>query len=112
MILPTTLVDQIFFDQTNLDDKFDYAGIASFMLPTRIGRRLLSSIKTSIDGSVGLVQLNRPEALNALSCTLISELEVAFKELQGNPQIGCLLLMGNDKAFAGTLKIKSPYAPK
>ena len=51
-------------------------------------------------GAVGIVTLNRPQALNALNAALIAELGMAFDDLEADPAIGAIVLTGNDKAFA------------
>src|SRR6266850_367302 len=57
-------------------------------------------------GPVGIVTLNRPQALNALNAALIAELGAAFDELESHPAIGAIVLTGNDKAFAAGADIK------
>ena len=61
-------------------------------------------------GAVGIVRLNRPSALNALSAQLVSELGVAFDELEFVPQIGAIGLTGNERAFAAGADIKEMQA--
>ncbi len=55
---------------------------------------------------VGLVTLDRPEALNALSDSLIAELTQALDSLEADDGIGCILLAGSAKAFAAGADIK------
>ncbi len=55
---------------------------------------------------VGIVQLNRPKAYNALSPELMQELLDALEALDRDDSIGCLVLTGNDKAFAAGADIK------
>lgn len=50
---------------------------------------------------VGLITLNRPKALNALSTPLFNELNEAVAELDGDKEIGALVLTGSERAFAG-----------
>lgn len=57
-------------------------------------------------GSVGLIQLNRPKALNALCNDLIKELNQALKTFQEDPAVGAIVLTGGDKAFAAGADIK------
>jgi enoyl-CoA hydratase len=57
-------------------------------------------------GTVGLVTMNRPKALNALSAQLIAEIEAALSELDGDDTIGALVLTGSDKAFAAGADIR------
>src|SRR5499427_4793615 len=49
---------------------------------------------------VGLITLNRPKQLNALSPKLMQELGRALLELDGDAGIGAIVITGNDKAFA------------
>ncbi|GAB4576243.1 MAG: enoyl-CoA hydratase [Rhodothalassiaceae bacterium] len=56
--------------------------------------------------AVGLVRLNRPQALNALNDTLMNELGEALAELEADDEIGCIVITGSDKAFAAGADIK------
>lgn len=58
------------------------------------------------EGAVGRVQLNRPQALNALNSRLMTELVDALETFQANPEIRCILIHGNEKAFAAGADIK------
>ena len=49
---------------------------------------------------VGLITLNRPQALNALNDTLMDELGTALSEFDGDDAIGAIVITGNEKAFA------------
>jgi enoyl-CoA hydratase len=49
---------------------------------------------------VGLVRLNRPQVLNALSKQLMDELMTALQAFDQNPDIGAIVLTGNEKAFS------------
>ena len=51
--------------------------------------------------NVGFIQLNRPKALNAINTPLMEELLVALKEFQADDDIGCCVITGSEKAFAG-----------
>jgi enoyl-CoA hydratase len=57
-------------------------------------------------GRVGIVRLNRPQALNALNATLKNELLGAVEAFDADPDVGCILLTGSDKAFAAGADIK------
>ena len=57
-------------------------------------------------GRVGIIRLNRPQALNALNRALIGELIQAIDAFEADEAIGCLLLTGNEKAFAAGADIK------
>ncbi|MBZ0139467.1 MAG: enoyl-CoA hydratase/isomerase family protein, partial [Pseudorhodoplanes sp.] len=57
-------------------------------------------------GQVGVIKLNRPEALNALNGQLMEELTQAIDELESDDKIGALIITGNEKAFAAGADIK------
>jgi len=68
------------------------------------------TIVTETRGRVGLVTLNRPEALNALSKTLIEELGRALDGFEADDGIGAMVITGSDKAFAAGADIKEMQA--
>src|SRR3546814_10721097 len=57
-------------------------------------------------GPVGLITLNRPQALNALSSSLMQELGKAVDIFEDDPAIGCIAVTGSEKAFAAGADIK------
>ena len=57
-------------------------------------------------GRAGLVTLNRPKALNALNQALIEELNAALRGFDADPDIGCSVITGSDKAFAAGADVK------
>ncbi len=65
-----------------------------------------SNILVERQGKVGIVTLNRPQALNALCAALIEELGRAFDDLEGDPEIAAIVLTGGEKAFAAGADIK------
>jgi enoyl-CoA hydratase len=58
-------------------------------------------------GKVGLITLNRPKALNALSKELMQELASAIDDFEGADEIGCVVITGSEKAFAAGADIKA-----
>ncbi|TNE32799.1 MAG: enoyl-CoA hydratase [Alphaproteobacteria bacterium] len=64
-------------------------------------------IKTEIiDGKVGVIRLDRPDALNALCAQLMDELSAALDVFEADENIGCMIITGNEKAFAAGADIK------
>jgi enoyl-CoA hydratase len=57
-------------------------------------------------GRVGVIRLNRPQALNALNVALKNELLAAADAFDADADIGCILITGSDKAFAAGADIK------
>lgn len=57
-------------------------------------------------GKVGLVTLNRPQALNALNEALIAELNDALSVFESASEIGCTVITGSEKAFAAGADVK------
>ena len=58
-------------------------------------------------GKVGVVTLNRPQALNALSPELMRELAAALDAFESDDNVGCMIVTGSDKAFAAGADIKA-----
>jgi enoyl-CoA hydratase len=58
------------------------------------------------DGAVGIVTLNRPDALNALNSRLCAELMDQLAAWEGDAAIGCVVLTGAGRAFAAGADIK------
>lgn len=57
-------------------------------------------------GKVGLITLNRPQALNALNLTLMAEVIKAAQAFQENAGVGAIIITGSEKAFAAGADIK------
>jgi enoyl-CoA hydratase len=55
---------------------------------------------------VGLIRLNRPQALNALNSALMRELAQAIDAFEADNNIGCIVIAGSDKAFVAGADIK------
>jgi enoyl-CoA hydratase len=57
-------------------------------------------------GRVGIIRLNRPQALNALNAALMRELAAAADGFEADDAIGCMIITGSEKAFAAGADIK------
>ena len=55
--------------------------------------------------NVGIIRLNRPKALNALCDNLMQETKHAFATFDDDPEIGCIVFTGIEKAFAGKINL-------
>ena len=65
------------------------------------------NILSDTRGKVGVITLNRPKALNALSPELMNELAAALDAFEADDGIGCIVITGSDKAFAAGADIKA-----
>ena len=70
----------------------------------------MNTIIVERQDKVCLVRLNRPQALNALNAELIDELNQALDAYEADPELGCLVLTGSDKAFAAGADVKEMQA--
>jgi enoyl-CoA hydratase len=64
------------------------------------------NILTRQEGRVGIIQLNRPQALNALNRELMAEVVAALEAFDADEAVGCLIITGNERAFAAGADIK------
>jgi enoyl-CoA hydratase len=75
----------------------------------RFKRRILmayENILTEKRGKVGIITLNRPKALNALSAALMAEVAAALDAYEADERVGCVIITGSQKAFAAGADIK------
>jgi enoyl-CoA hydratase len=61
-------------------------------------------------GRVGVIRLNRPQALNALNAEMIGEIAAAVDAFEADAAVGCMVVTGSDKAFAAGADIKEMAA--
>jgi enoyl-CoA hydratase len=64
------------------------------------------NIIAETSGKVGVIRLNRPKALNALNAALVGDLAKAIANFEADPDIGCIIITGSEKAFAAGADIK------
>ena len=58
------------------------------------------------EGRVGIAQLHRPEARNALNREAMEEVIAALEEFEANATVGCMIVAGSEKVFAAGADIK------
>jgi enoyl-CoA hydratase len=63
-------------------------------------------IKVTVEGLIATIQLNRPEVLNALNLQLMDEVLSALDSLEKDDQVRCVVITGNERAFAAGADIK------
>lgn len=67
---------------------------------------MYENILTETRGRVGVITLNRPQALNALNDATMREVVAAATEFDASPEVGAIVLAGSEKAFAAGADIK------
>lgn len=65
-----------------------------------------SNIRVETDTDVGIIFLNRPSALNALSSSLMKELVSALELFEVDEKIKCLIITGSERVFSAGADIK------
>jgi len=63
-------------------------------------------IVTSKEDGYAIVQFNRPDVLNAINMEVMTELVDALEALDKDDDVRCIILTGNEKAFAAGADIK------
>jgi enoyl-CoA hydratase len=63
-------------------------------------------VSVEILDRVGVIRLNRPQALNALNAALMAELATVIDRFEQDPGIGCVVITGSERAFAAGADIK------
>jgi enoyl-CoA hydratase len=61
---------------------------------------MADEILTEVRGPIGIARLNRPDKLNALNIATMARLVEALEAFDANPDIRCMLVTGNERAFA------------
>ena len=64
------------------------------------------TILTSKEGMVGIIALNRPQAMNALSFKLVTEMVSALNEFEKDDGVRCLVITGSERAFSAGADIR------
>jgi enoyl-CoA hydratase len=64
------------------------------------------TIQVSKEGALGIIMLNRPQAMNALSGTLVKELISALTDFERDDDVRCLVMAGSERAFSAGADIK------
>jgi enoyl-CoA hydratase len=67
---------------------------------------LPETILTRIEDRVGLIRINRPKQLNALNAQVMEELATALEDFDGDESVGCIVITGDERAFAAGADIK------
>jgi len=68
------------------------------------------TLLTAKEGLLGIITLNRPQAMNALSAKLVTELISALNEFEKDDEVRCLVITGSERAFSAGADIKEMSA--
>ena len=68
------------------------------------------TILVETKGKVGIIRLNRPQALNALNAQVNKDLTAAVDAFEADATIMCIIITGSEKAFAAGADIKEMQA--
>ena len=94
-------------NQLNFGKKLNIVNFNKFFFSTNVDSAVYQNIKVSNPSpNVGLVQLYRPKAKNALNSELIRELNLALKKFDSDDQVGCIVIGGDVNYFAAGADIK------
>jgi len=64
------------------------------------------TLLVSKEGRLGVITLNRPDALNALNMKMVTELLEALTAFEKDDEVRCVVLAGSEKAFSAGADIK------
>ena len=60
---------------------------------------MFETLKYEVKNNIGFITIDRPEALNAISMTVLKELHSVFEQVNDDPEVKVAILTGNGKAF-------------
>ncbi len=63
-------------------------------------------VEANYQPNIALIRLNRPKELNALNLQLMLEMKEALAQLDANEEVRCIIITGNEQAFAAGADIK------
>lgn len=64
------------------------------------------TIAVSREGMIGVITLNRPQAMNALSTKMVTELVAALSDFERDEEVRCLVIAGSERAFSAGADIR------
>ena len=67
------------------------------------------TVRVAREAPIAVVQIDRPEAMNALNDQVMTSLVAALGELDDDPAIRCIVVTGNDRAFCAGADIKDEF---
>ena len=70
---------------------------------------MYQTIRYEKNGNIGIATINRPEALNALNSTVITELEQLITEVEQDTELRAFILAGEGRSFVAGADIGEQY---
>ena len=70
---------------------------------------MYQTIRYEKQDNIGILTINRPEALNALNSAVVSDLEQAISEVEKNAELGALIITGEGRSFVAGADIGEQY---
>lgn len=70
---------------------------------------MIGTVLSTLTEGVRMITLNRPERLNAMNCTLVSETLIAFKEANADPETRAVVVRGAGRAFCSGDDLKDQF---
>ena len=68
------------------------------------------TIRAEAQGPIGVITLDRPEAINAINAQLIAELNAALDDFEADDAVRAIVLTGSERAFAAGADVKEMQA--
>ena len=69
---------------------------------------MYQTIRYEKQDNIGILTINRPEALNALNSAVVSDLEQAISEVEKDAELGALSITGEGRSFVAGADIGEP----
>ena len=99
--------------QTAANMAEQYAKLAGFSMPEILSKQAtkceafaFSYLDTTQEGDIATIQINRPEAMNALNVEVVNQLGVALDNLNSDDSVNTIVLEGAGKAFVAGADVK------
>ncbi len=66
-----------------------------------------NTILTQVDGSIGIISLNRPEDMNAVNLEMLNEIAYQVQSWDYDNNIRCIVIEGSESVFAAGIDVKA-----
>jgi enoyl-CoA hydratase len=67
---------------------------------------MAATIRTRLDGRIGVLTLNRPSVLNAINGAMVREINQAMADFVNDPQVLAIVIHGEGRAFSAGFDLK------